>query len=136
MELTPFLGIGNVIFGQTRNAIAQRVGAPETKTVNGNEEAWAYKLLRLELFFNEKHDLRLEKIISYHPYTLVLGFNPIGLKDTYLMHKFPNLVEGDGGSLDEPSLGLTFVFLRSMVTHVVMRPQIGVLKGTFVWPDD
>ena len=134
MDLTPFVGLGDVIFGQCRNTISQNIGAPEKKIVLKNIEKWSYRLLRIELSFSQAADFRLTKIASNHPYTLVLGFNPIGLKETFLIQKFPNLQCTDNNSLEEPSLGLVFALLKGAVSHVIMCPQKHEKTGEYIWP--
>ncbi len=124
-----------MIFGQSRETISQNIGLPEKKDIRRDEERWNYRLLRLDLSFSQSNDFRLSKIVSRHPYTLVLGFNPIGLKDTYLIQKFPNLIDGIGEALDEPSLGLTFTLSQGAVAYVTMQPQKNDLIGEYIWPE-
>ncbi|MGB0637143.1 MAG: hypothetical protein ACPGN6_07010 [Gammaproteobacteria bacterium] len=134
MDLIPFVGLGDVVFGQCRNTISQNIGAPEKKATMNNLEKWSYRLLRIELSFSHATDFRLTEIVSNHPYTLVLGFNPIGLKETFLLQKFPNLQCTDNNSLEEPSLGLVFTLSSGAVSHVIMRPQKHEQTGEYIWP--
>ena len=134
MDLTPFVGLGDVIFGQCRGTISQNIGTPEKKIALKNLEKWSYRLLRIELSFSQAADFRLTRIASNHPYTLVLGFNPIGLKETFLVQKFPNLQCTDNNSLEEPSLGLVFTLSRGAVSQVIMRPQKDEQTGEYMWP--
>ena len=136
MDLTPFVGLGDVVFGQCRNTISEKIGAPEKKIALKNLEKWSYRLLRIELSFCRVTDFRLTKIVSNHPYTLVLGFNPIGLKETFLVQKFPSLQSGENNSLDDPSLGLMFTLSKGIVSHVTMHPQTHEQTGKYIWPDD
>lgn len=124
-----------MVFGQSRETISQNIGLPEKKDIRRDEERWNYRLLRLELSFSQSSNFKLSQIISRHPYTLVLGFNPIGLKETYLIQKFPNLVDGIGDALDEPSLGLTFTLSQGAVACVTMQPQKDNLIDEYIWPE-
>ena len=47
MDLIPFFGIGDVVFGQCRNTISQNIGAPEKKNRPKKYRKMEFELLRL-----------------------------------------------------------------------------------------
>jgi hypothetical protein len=91
-------------------------------------EIWVYRLMRPELSFDSEHDYKLSYISSYHPYTLIQGFNPIGLTEKYLLQKFPHLeldveISDEEKSYTDKILDLTFCIVRRHVVSVTVFPE-------------
>jgi hypothetical protein len=143
MEMVPYWGIDNTKLGDTRSEIKKILGKPDKikKRVEQREtiaDIWTYRLMRLELEFYALHDFRLSKIISRHPGTLVLGFNPIGLNERYLLQKFPSLREIESHDhfqvFFDDSLKLSFTLVREKTESVTLHPETGENTEEVIWP--
>lgn len=144
MEIVPHTGIDDIRLGTSREAVDAQLGTPDRTSVDFHDdgersEIWIYRMLRLELSFDSEHDFRLAHVTSYHPYTLVNGFNPIGLADRYLLQKFPHLdldVEiGEGEKYySDRILDLTFGIARGKVVSVTVFPEYDESGNEVQWP--
>lgn len=144
MELHPHAGIDDLRLGTARDAVIEQLGEPDRKTRDHHadgeiSEIWIYRLMRLELSFDSEHDYRLSHITSYHPYSLVRGFNPIGLTAKFLLQKFPHLdldveVSDDEQYFTDRILDLTFGIARSEVVSVTVFPEYLDDGETVRWP--
>ena len=132
MEIVPCRGIDNTTLGDTRSETREILGNPdqvkETIEQSGiNTIVWTYRLMRLELKFHEPNAFKLSKIISRHPNTLVLGFNPIGLNERYLLQKFPSLREIESHDhlqvFFDDSLKLSFTLVREKTESVTIHHE-------------
>jgi hypothetical protein len=94
--------------------------------------------MRLELEFHALHNFKLSKIISRHPETLVLGFNPIGLNERYLLQKFPDLRTLESNSknqtFSDDVLKLSFTLVREKTESVTIHLQTNEDTGQIIWP--
>ena len=145
MIVLPHRGVDAIKLGSTKDTIAASLGTPEKKQVDyhsetDNSEVWLYRLLRLEMSFDSEHQYRLSHLTSYHPYTLVGGFNPIGLQEKYLLLKFPHLdleleVNEDEKYYRDPVLDLTYEITNSRVISVTVFPEIDSITNKILWPN-
>ena len=144
MDVIPHQGIDQVLLGCSRAEITEALGVPERTALDHHDdgavsEIWTYRMLRLELSFDSDNDYRLSHITSYHPYTLVRGFNPIGLTGKLLMMKFPHLdldveVSKDEKYYTDRVLDLTFGIARGKVVSVTVFPQYDDSGEQILWP--
>ena len=122
MDVVPHHGIDEINLGSSRDRIALDLGEPDKKAQDRHEngavsEIWIYRLMRLDLSFDSDNEYRLSHITSYHPYTLVGRFNPIGLSEKYLLQKYPHLnleveINDDEKYYTDRILDLTFGIAR------------------------
>lgn len=144
MDIIPHQGIDRVKLGLSRDEITHALGVPERTAEDRHEdgavsEIWTYRMLRLELSFDSDNDYRLSHITSYHPYTLVRGFNPIGLTGKVLLMKFPHLdldveVSKDEKYYTDRLLDLTFGIARGKVVSVTVFPEYDESGEHIIWP--
>ena len=95
--------------------------------------------MRLELSFDSEHDYRLSHITSYHPYTLVNAFNPMGLEEKFLLQKFPHLdldvtVSDDEKYFTDRVLDLTYGTAGGKVVSVTVFPETAPGSERILWP--
>ena len=145
MEVIPHQGIGALWFGMRREDVEAELGAPErseheTWDDGTDSETWHYRLSRLELGFDSICDYRLCRITSYHPHTIIRGFNPIGLAQGFLLQRYPHLkLRADGGEIGsnyvDEILDLSFWVERDGVKQVTAYPEIDIRTGDYVWPE-
>ena len=144
MEALPHTGFDDIRLGSVREDVATLLGPADRRTQDFHDdgersEIWIYRMLRLELSFDSEHDFRLSHITSYHPYTLVRGFNPMGLDPRALLQKFPHLdldvsVSEDEKYYTDRILDLTFGVARGEVVSVTVFPQHDERGGDIRWP--
>jgi len=144
MEAIPHVGVDQAVLGLSRDDVLARLGAPDRRTRDRHEdgeesEIWIYRLLRLELSFDSEHDYRLAHVTSYHPYTLVRGFNAMGLAPKALLQKFPHLeLDAEIGRgekyYSDQLLDLTFGVARDKVVSVTVFPEYDETGQTVRWP--
>jgi hypothetical protein len=144
MDVVPHCGIDQIRLGASRESIVEMLGDADKKTRDYHEdgehsEIWIYRLLRLELSFDSEHDFQLSHVTSYHPYTLVRSFNPIGLEEKFLLQKFPHLdldVEISDGEkyFTDRVLDLTFGTARGKVVSVTVFPEYDGDGSRVIWP--
>ncbi|MEQ8662050.1 MAG: hypothetical protein RLW62_14635 [Gammaproteobacteria bacterium] len=144
MNLIPHTGIDSLRLGTRREDVREQLGAPDRKSRDRHEdgeisEIWIYRLMRLELSFDSEHDYRLSHITSYHPYTLLRGFNPIGMAPKLLLQKYPHLdldvelAPGESYYTDHV-LDLTFGIARGKVVSVTVFPEYEANGEVVRWP--
>ena len=102
-------------------------------------EIWLYRLLRLELSFDSEHNYRLSHISSYHPFTHVRDFNPVGLEEKFLLDKFPHLdldveISSDEKYFSDRILDLTFGIADGRVVSVTVFPEYNDTGDRIKWP--
>lgn len=146
MEVKPHVGIDDVRLGASREAIREALGPPDKTAADRHEdgevsEIWVYRLMRLELSFDSELGYRLAHVSSYHPYTLVRGFNPIGLTEKFLLQKFPHLdldveISDDEKYYSDRILDLTFCIARGKVVSVTVFPEYDDSGEHVRWPDN
>lgn len=144
MEVLPHLGIDALRLGSSREAIEAALGAPDRIAEDRHDDGatsaiWTYRMLRLELSFDSDNDYRLSHITSYHPYTLVRGFNPMGLSGKLLLMKYPHLeleveVGRDERYYTDRILDLTYGIVRAKVVSVTVFPEYDESGETIKWP--
>lgn len=144
MEVIPHCGIDAIRLGARRDQITESLGPPDKTTRDRHDdgavsEIWIYRLMRLELSFDSDNDDRLSHVTSYHPYTLVQGFNPIGLTPKLLLQKFPHLdldveVTDDEKYYTDRVLDLTFGIARGRVVSVTVFPEYDESGSHIRWP--
>lgn len=144
MEALPHTGFDDIRLGSDRDAVAALLGNADRRSHDFHDdgersEIWIYRMLRLELSFDSEHDYRLSHITSYHPYTLVRGFNPMGLDDRALLQKFPHLdldvsISEDEKYYTDRVLDLTFGVARGEVVSVTVFPEHAGDDGDVRWP--
>jgi hypothetical protein len=144
VEVIPHQGIDALRLGASRAAVRQALGEPERTAEDQHEdgavsEIWIYRLLRLELSFDSEHDYRLAHLSSYHPYTLVRGFNPMGLTPRFLLQKFPHLeleveISRDEQYYTDRILDLTYGIARGKVVSVTVFPEYDESGEHIRWP--
>ncbi len=144
MEVHPHTGIDDVRLGASREDIDALLGAADRTSVDVHDdgersEIWIYRMLRLELSFDSEHGYRLAHVTSYHPYTLVRGFNPIGLTDRFLLQKYPHLdldieISKDEKYYSDRVLDLTFGIARGKVVSVTVFPEYDDSGNVVRWP--
>ena len=68
----------------------------------------------------------------------MLGFNPIGLNERYLLQKFPSLREIESHDhfqvFFDDSLKLSFTLVREKTESVTLHPEIGENTEEVIWP--
>ena len=144
MDIFPHRGVDSLTLGVTRGDCALALGRPDRNTQDEHEdgavsEIWTYRMLRLELSFDSDNDYRLSHITSYHPYSLVRGFNPIGLSGKLLLMKYPHLTLEVEVSVDEKYytdrvFDLTFGIARGKVVSVTVFPEYDDSGEQVLWP--
>ncbi|MGB1880848.1 MAG: hypothetical protein ACPHTD_09050 [Gammaproteobacteria bacterium] len=144
MDIIPHIGIDHVRLGSERDAITGQLGSPDRTQRDHHEdgevsEIWVYRLLRLELSFDSEHDYRLAHITSYHPYSLVSGFNPIGLAPRFLLQKFPHLdldvdITPEERYYTDRVLDLTYGVSGGQVISVTVFPEYDADGLNVLWP--
>lgn len=145
MDVTPHVGIADVRLGADRDSVRETLGPPDKTARDRHDdgessEIWIYRLMRLELSFDSEHGYRLAHISSYHPYTLVRGFNPIGLTEKFLLQKFPHLdldveISDDEKYYSDRILDLTFCITRGAVVSVTVFPEYDETGEHINWPE-
>ena len=144
MDVVPHHGIDEINLGSSRDRIALDLGEPDKKAQDRHEdgavsEIWIYRLMRLDLSFDSDNEYRLSHITSYHPYTLVGRFNPIGLSEKYLLQKYPHLnleveINDDEKYYTDRILDLTFGIARAKVVSVTVFPEYDESGQHIIWP--
>ena len=144
MDIVPHRGIDEVHLGSSREQTSIDLGTPDKKAQDWHDdgevsEIWVYRLMRLELSFDAENDYKLSHITSYHPYTLVQGFNPIGLTENFLLEKFPHLdldveISDEEKYYTDRILDLTFCIVRKRVVSVTVFPEYDAAGESIVWP--
>lgn len=144
MDVVPHHGIDEINLGSSRDRIALDLGEPDKKAQDRHEdgavsEIWIYRLMRLDLSFDSDNEYRLSHITSYHPYTLVGRFNPIGLSEKYLLQKYPHLnleveINDDEKYYMDRILDLTFGIARAKVVSVTVFPEYDESGQHIIWP--
>jgi hypothetical protein len=143
MEIVPLWGISNTKLGDSRSETRGILGNPDqvkkaTEQPETIGENWTYRLMRLELEFHAPNDFRLSKITSRHPNTLVLGFNPIGLNERYLLQKFPDLKTIESNAkvqvFFDDILKISFTLVRGKTESVTVHLETGENTGHIIWP--
>lgn len=144
MDLIPHIGIDNLLLGSSRQLVRDQLGPPDRASRDRHadgetSEIWIYRLMRLELSFDSEHGFRLSHITSYHPYTLLRGFNPIGMAARFLLQKYPHLdldvelAPGESYYTDHV-LDLTFGVARGKVVSVTVFPEYTADGAEVLWP--
>ena len=144
MDVIPHCGIDDIRLGSSREQIAHDLGAPDKKARDRHEdgavsEIWIYRLMRLELSFDSDNEYSLSHITSYHPFTLVRRFNPIGLSEKFFLQKFPHLdleveINDDEKYYTDRILDLTFCIARAKVVSVTVFPEYDDSGQHIIWP--
>lgn len=144
MDVVPHCGLDNIRLGDDAANIRALLGDPDktSRDQHGDgeySEIWIYRLLRLELSFDSEHAERLSHVSSYHPYTLVNGFNPMGLETRFLLQKFPHLdldvaISDEEKYYTDKILGLTYGIARNKVVSVTVFPEVSSDGQTIIWP--
>lgn len=144
MDVIPHTGIDMLRLGASRAEVGTALGPPDRTSRDHHEdgevsEIWVYRLMRLELSFDSEHDYRLAHITSYHPYTLLRGFNPIGLGQRFLLQKYPHLdleieISAEEKYYTDRVLDLTFGIARGRVVSVTVFPEYDAGGETVIWP--
>lgn len=144
MDVVPHRGIGDARLGMTRDELRDTLGPPDRTAHDHHDdgevsEIWIYRLLRLELSFDSGLDHRLAHVTSYHPYSMVRGFNPMGLAPRALLQKYPHLerdIEVDAGEqyYSDPILDLTFGIVRGRVVSITVFPEYDTSGEHILWP--
>jgi len=144
MDVFPHRGIDDIVLGRARDTITRTLGKPDRTAADHHEdgavsEIWTYRMLRLELSFDSDHAYRLAHITSYHPFTFVRGFNPIGLTSKHLLMKYPHLeldieVSPDEKYYSDRALNLTFGLARGKVVSVTVFPEYDDAGEVIKWP--
>ncbi|MGR8920465.1 MAG: hypothetical protein ACU85V_12675 [Gammaproteobacteria bacterium] len=144
MDVIPHCGIDALRLGAARETVAEALGPADKTGFDQHEdgersEIWTYRLLRLELSFDSEHGYRLSHLTSYHPYTIIDGFNPMGLEEKFLLQRFPHLeldveISSDEKYYTDPALDLTFGIAKGGVVSVTVFPEFGTRGGAVVWP--
>ena len=144
MDIIPHHGTDTLTLGASRVDCARLLGRPDRSAQDVHEDAaiseiWTYRMLRLELSFDSDNEYRLSHITSYHPYSLVRGFNPIGLSGKLLLMKYPHLdleveVSADEKYYTDRVLDLTFGIARGKVASVTVFPAYDDSGEEVLWP--
>lgn len=144
MDVIAHTGIDNILLGTSREVIAELLGPADKTGIDHHDggdrsEIWIYRLARLELSFDSEHRYRLSHISSYHPYTLVQAFNPIGLEEKFLLQKFPHLeldieVSAEEKYFTDRILDLTYGTAGGKVVSITVFPQHDETSGRVLWP--
>jgi hypothetical protein len=144
MDVYPHRGVDDLLLGSSQDEITAALGAPDRSNEDAHEDGelssiWTYRMLRLELSFDSDNDFRLSHITSYHPYTLVRGFNPMGLSGKLLLMKYPHLdleveISKDEKYYTDRVLDLTFGIARAKVVSVTVFPEYDESGEVVQWP--
>ena len=144
MDVIPHQGIDQITLGTSRAAVVAARGPPDKKTNDSHadgevSEIRIYRLMRLELSFDSDNHHLLSHITSYHPFTLVRGFNPIGLAPKFLLQKFPHLdldveISSDEKYYTDKILDLTYGIARGKVVSVTVFPEFHESGNSIIWP--
>ena len=144
MDVFPHRGVDELLLGTTREVITAALGAPDRATEDEHEDGavsaiWTYRMLRLELSFDSDNEFRLSHITSYHPYTLVRGFNPMGLSGKLLLMKYPHLdleveISKEEKYYTDRILDQTFGIARAKVVSVTVFPEYDESGEVVKWP--
>lgn len=144
MDIIPHQGVDDIRLGARREDIVHVLGPADKTSRDVHEdgevsEIWLYRLMRLELSFDSDNDYRLSHVTSYHPYSLVRGFNPMGLTGKLLLQKYPHLdldieVSADEKYYTDKILDLTFGIARGKVVSVTVFPEFDESGNHILWP--
>ena len=144
MDVYPHRGVDDLLLGSSQDEITAALGAPDRSCEDAHQDGelsavWTYRMLRLELSFDSDNDFRLSHITSYHPYTLVRGFNPMGLSGKLLLMKYPHLdleveISKDEKYYTDRVLDLTFGIARAKVVSVTVFPEYDESGEVVKWP--
>ena len=144
MDIHPHRGIDALLLGSTRAQGEAQLGPPDRSAEDRHEDGavsaiWTYRMLRLELSFDSDNGHRLSHLTSYHPYSLVRGFNPMGLSGKLLLMKYPHLeleveVAQDERYYTDRVLDLTFGIARAKVVSVTVFPEYDESGENIKWP--
>ncbi len=144
MEIIPHQGVDELRLGIERGEVELALGPPDKTSRDMHDdgavsEIWVYRLMRLELSFDSDNEYRLSHITSYHPYSLIRGFNPMGLTGKFLLQKFPHLdldveVTADEKYYTDKILDLTFGIARGKVVSVTVFPEFDESGNHILWP--
>lgn len=144
MEISPHRGIDDILLGTSRPNVEAALGAPDRKSRGQFEDAvesevWLYRLLRLELAFDSDVDYRLARITTTFPDVNINGFNPIGLAESYLLVRYPNLelqldCGNDGKDFIERDLDISFWVENGIVSNITIYPEYDDIEQVPRWP--
>jgi len=144
MDIYSHRGVDQLALGSYREDVSAQLGTADKTSFDYHEggersEIWIYRLLRLELSFDSEHNYRLSHISSYHPYTLVREFNPMGLEEKFLLQKFPHLeldieISEAEKYYSDRVLDLTFGTAAGRVVSVTVFPETDESSGRVLWP--
>ena len=144
MDISPHRGIDDILLGATRQDIESSLGPPE-KVFRGRfedtveSEVWSYRLLRLELAFDSDVDYRLARITTTYPDVNILGFNPIGLAENFLVVRYPNLelqldCGDDGKDFIDRELDISYWVENGVVINISIYPEYDDIEQVPRWP--
>ncbi|MCL1036615.1 hypothetical protein L2750_05545 [Shewanella submarina] len=133
MEIYPFIGLGEIRFGDTRCQTKSRFGLPDEVSNReggdgGASEIWRYKNLGLELYFDPDSEFKLWSILTSSENVSFEGVNPIGLTDSELKKAFPNLKlsihDGKFKEYSYPNAEIVFFLKNDVVKRIDIDPVI------------
>lgn len=153
-EITLGQGLGDLIFGNTREEVIKLIGEPTEKESiegdadSGSMEAWHYDELDLSLSFEEDADWRLLSITTASPNVLFEGIDLIGLSQGEVLEQMEvfNLGEfeiedlsDDGSSLQmvatNDDFSLNLFFDNDLLTEIQWGPFWDDEDGKVIWPE-
>lgn len=150
MNIIPFVGFGEIKFGQNMEAVKAILGEPEEaweeEIIEGySTHEFAYTDVGVQLSFSEDDDFRLGTISFMHKEFLFQGQAFIGLNEMDLMAAIAE-TDVDDLKLDEDfpeqnakdyvadSIGLSCWLDEGEVTSVSLLPEHTEDGETVIWP--
>ena len=131
MKITPFVGIGNVILGSTKEQVKDLIGKPdknnrESLGDGAYSEEWEYTRLGLELFFIGSDELDYISVSSSK--AEIHGIYPIGMDIKVLTEQIPEIkfdedYEDSEASYIYPEKEISFWVVGGVVTDLTIFPN-------------
>lgn len=148
IEIQPFVGFGQIKFGQTLDQVKSLLGEPTSSTKEKyddgtNDVSLLYGDLGAELSFMSEDDFRLGLITCYAPSFVLEGTAYIGLSETDFANiaPFTDLEQDEEFATPESkdftsdSLGLSFWVQDGFVESITLFPKYTEDGENIVWPE-
>lgn len=147
IEIQPFIGFGQIKFGQSLEQVKSLLGEPTSSTKEKHEDGTdditlLYGEQGVELSFMSEDDFKLGLITCYAPTYVVEGISYAGLseEDFKKTAKFTDLkqddefAEPDSKDYTVDSKGLSFWIQDGFVESITLFPEYTEDGEEIVWP--
>jgi len=143
MKIKPLIGIDNIVLGNSKEALFDLLGEPESSSSDewpdGTiSEAWKYSKLGIVLNFDSDTDYRLSTITISAQDAELDDIKPIGLNINTLVEKLPTVVLDEDLSETVKDYvcqkrEISFWAVNDVIEHITLFPEYGA-DNLPIWP--